>query len=90
MRGGFTLIQFLVLEDQNLTNYWHYKHLVLVILTYLGITNEFRCSHDRIGELFSWCLSAGKKDGGELLRSLGKQEISPDEFIDRINREKYN
>lgn len=31
----------------------------------------------------------GKKDGGNLLKSLGAQEISPDEFVERINREKY-
>lgn len=28
----------------------------------------------------------GKKDGGNLLKSLGSHEISPDEFIERINR----
>lgn len=31
----------------------------------------------------------GKKDGGNLLKSLGAQEISPDEFVERINRGKY-
>lgn len=31
----------------------------------------------------------GKKDGGNLLKSLGAQEISPNEFVERINREKY-
>ena len=28
----------------------------------------------------------GKKDGGNLLKSLGRQEISPDEFIEKISR----